>query len=126
MGALLLFVLSPASGSLGMRVLVAVWGSVVVSLFCIVTVVEVYGFMGVAGIKLNAIPQVTLIMTMGIAVEFTAHTVLAFICAPAPRGATYLQSSQRRTMDALNKMAGPPATTMTDEGGLQGMGTAVQ
>jgi len=104
---LLLFVLSPASGSLGMRALVAVWGSVVVNVFCIITVVEVYGFMGVAGIKLNAIPQVTLIMTMGIAVEFTAHTVLAYICAPALRGATYLESARYRTVAALNKMAVP-------------------
>jgi len=105
---LLLFVLSPASGSLGMRALVAVWGSFVVNVFCIITVVEVYGFMGVAGIKLNAIPQCTLVMTMGIAVEFTAHTVLAYICAPALEGKRgYFESRQHRTAEALVKMAVP-------------------
>jgi len=105
---LLLFLLSPAGhDQLSSRVIVAVWGSVIVNVFCVLTVVQVYGFMGVAGIKLNAIPQCTLIMTMGIAVEFTAHTVLAYICAPALEGQGYLASRQHRTCEALSRMAVP-------------------
>jgi len=108
---LLLFFLSPSSDdeSVCMKVIVSIWGSVFVNLFCVITVFEVYGFMGIAGIKLNAIPQVTLIMTMGIAVEFTAHTVLAYICAPAPVGVgvTSYQARQHRTEVALGRMAVP-------------------
>merc|ERR1711865_342488 len=102
----LLFALSPAKDA-GTRLLVSVWGSLIVITLCIITVVEVYGFMGIVGIKLNAIPQVTLIMTLGIAVEFTAHTVLAFINAPAPSQGGYLETRKQRTMEALNKMAVP-------------------
>ena len=35
--------------------------------------VEVYGFMGLAGIKLSAVPAVTLILSVGVGVEFTVH-----------------------------------------------------
>jgi predicted RND superfamily exporter protein len=35
--------------------------------------VELFGFMGVMGIKLSAVPAVILIMTVGIGVEFTLH-----------------------------------------------------
>ena len=40
---------------------------------------QVYGFLGLADIKLSAIPVISLIMTVGVGVEFTAHIVLAFI-----------------------------------------------
>merc|ERR1711865_973447 len=51
----------------------------------------------------------TLIMTMGIAVEFTAHTVLAYICAPAPVGVgvTSYEARQHCTEVALGRMAVP-------------------
>ena len=35
--------------------------------------VEVYGFMGLVGIKLSAVPAVTLILSVGVGVEFTVH-----------------------------------------------------
>jgi len=104
-----------AVGSLSRRVLAAVWGAAVVCAFCVVTVVQTYGFMAVCGIKLNAVPQVTLVMTMGIAVEFTAHTVLAFLCAPEPEptaaqgASTWFSSRRQRCAAALGKMAVPTA-----------------
>ena len=41
--------------------------------------VEVYGFMGLAGIKLSAVPAVTLILSVGVGVEFTVH--MCMVCA---------------------------------------------
>lgn len=40
--------------------------------------VEVYGFMGLAGIKLSAVPAVTLILSVGVGVEFTVH--MCMVC----------------------------------------------
>lgn len=37
------------------------------------TTVEVFGFLGLAGIKLSAIPAVILIFSVGTGVEFTVH-----------------------------------------------------
>ena len=37
------------------------------------TTVELFGFLGLAGIKLSAIPAVTLIFSVGVGVEFTVH-----------------------------------------------------
>ena len=39
-------------------------------------VVELFGFMGLIGIKLSAIPAVLLIVSVGIGVEFTVHISL--------------------------------------------------
>jgi len=105
--ALLIFVLAPMETGAMNHMLASVWGASIVVVLCMATVAEVYGFMGIIGIKLNAIPQVTLIMTMGIAVEFTAHTVLAFICTSSPANAEYIGSRQHRCRKALEKM-GPP------------------
>ena len=41
-----------------------------------VMLVELFGFMGLMGIKLSAIPAVILIMTVGIGVEFTLHVAV--------------------------------------------------
>ena len=35
--------------------------------------IELFGFMGLMGLKLSAIPAVILIVTIGIGVEFTVH-----------------------------------------------------
>ena len=35
--------------------------------------VELFGFMGILGLKLSAIPAVILIVSVGIGVEFTVH-----------------------------------------------------
>lgn len=36
-------------------------------------VVELFGFIGLVGIKLSAVPAVILIVSVGIGVEFTVH-----------------------------------------------------
>lgn len=38
--------------------------------------VELFGFMGIVGIKLSAVPAVILIMAVGIGVEFTLHVTV--------------------------------------------------
>ena len=40
--------------------------------------VEVYGFMGLVGINLSAVPAVTLILSVGVGVEFTVH--MCMVC----------------------------------------------
>ena len=42
-------------------------------------VVELFGFMGLIGIKLSAVPAVILIVSVGIGVEFTVHICLVSI-----------------------------------------------
>ena len=42
-------------------------------------VVELFGFMGLIGIKLSAVPAVLLIVSVGIGVEFTVHISLVSI-----------------------------------------------
>jgi patched 1 protein len=44
--------------------------------------------MGIFQIKLNGVPVISLIMCVGVGVEFTAHITLAFIMAPPPPAAT--------------------------------------
>lgn len=47
--------------------------------------VELAGFMGLFGVKMNPISAVTLITAVGIGVEFTAHVVLAFLTSLGTR-----------------------------------------
>ena len=42
-------------------------------------VVQLFGVMGIAGIKLSAVPAVILIMSVGIGVEFTVHLTLVSV-----------------------------------------------
>ena len=90
-----------------MRIVASFWGAIIVSLLCFMTVSELYGFMAIMNIKLNAIPQVTLIMAIGLTVEFTAHTILAFLNAPHTPGLGWIASRRERTVAALKKMAIP-------------------
>ncbi|CAM5136584.1 unnamed protein product [Eretmochelys imbricata] len=47
--------------------------------------VELFGIMGLMGIKLSAIPAVILIASVGIGVEFTVHVALGFLTAMGSR-----------------------------------------
>lgn len=47
--------------------------------------VELAGFMGWAGVKMNPVSAVTLITAVGIGVEFTAHVVLAYLTSLGTR-----------------------------------------
>nr|WJJ61139.1 Patched [Patiria miniata] len=55
------------------------WAALI--LVCVLGMIttELFGFMGLLGIKLSAIPAVTLIISVGIGVEFTLHTCYAFL-----------------------------------------------
>merc|ERR1719487_2101047 len=98
---------SSANVGIATRALSSVWGSLLVVLMCVISMIQMYGFMGLIEIKLNAIPQVTLVMAIGMTVEFTAHILLAFLLAPAPAGSGYLASRQARVKVAMDKMAMP-------------------
>ena len=74
------------------------WAATLVMVIVVITTIELGGFMGIVGIKMNPISAVTLICAVGIGkltflckiekknliilgVEFTAHVVLAFLTA---------------------------------------------
>jgi len=59
-------------------VLINIKASLFVTAMSALIVIEIYGMFDSLGIKLNAIPSATLIMAIGIAVEFVAHVVAAF------------------------------------------------
>lgn len=90
-------------------VVASLHGALLVVLMCMVTMIEVYGFMGIMKIKLNAIPQVTLIMAIGVTVEFTAHILLAYLNAPNPASnpGWSFGSRKARTLQSLAKMGVP-------------------
>ena len=60
-----------------------IWAAGVIVVVLLMITVEVYGFMGLAGIKLSAVPAVTLILSVGVGVEFTVHMCMVSPqCAP--------------------------------------------
>lgn len=77
-------------------VLASPYPPLVVALLVGLTVFEVYGAMGLVGIKLSAVPAVSLIMAAGVAVEFTAHLIVAFLDATGDRN--------ERVREALSTM----------------------
>ncbi|XP_064624757.1 protein patched homolog 1-like isoform X2 [Lineus longissimus] len=80
-------------------VLINPWAAFVVVIVLSMTVVELFGFMGLAGIKLSAVPAVILIVSVGIGVEFTVHILLGFL--------TSIGSRDRRMRMALDHMFAP-------------------
>ena len=50
------------------------------------TTVELFGFLGLVGIKLSAIPAVTLIFSVGVGVEFTVHLCMVSFYTHFTRG----------------------------------------
>ncbi|ETN74205.1 patched family protein [Necator americanus] len=75
------------------------WAAFNVLLILIVMTVELAGFMGWAGVKMNPVSAVTLITAVGIGVEFTAHVVLAFL--------TSLGTRAERTSSAIDRVFVP-------------------
>ncbi|KFR00290.1 Protein patched 1, partial [Nipponia nippon] len=57
---------------------------IIVSILAMIAV-ELFGIMGLMGIKLSAIPVVILIASVGIGVEFTVHVALGFLTAVGSR-----------------------------------------
>uniref|UniRef100_A0A0N5AWE3 SSD domain-containing protein n=1 Tax=Syphacia muris TaxID=451379 RepID=A0A0N5AWE3_9BILA len=61
------------------------WAAGIITVILLVMTVELAGFLGLAGIKLNPVSAVTIITAVGIGVEFTAHVVLAFLTSLGSR-----------------------------------------
>ncbi|KAI1883236.1 hypothetical protein AGOR_G00243140 [Albula goreensis] len=57
------------------------WTAGVIVFILAMMTVELFGIMGLIGIKLSAIPVVILIASVGIGVEFTVHVALGFLTA---------------------------------------------
>ncbi|XP_059583721.1 protein patched homolog 2 isoform X2 [Alligator mississippiensis] len=61
------------------------WTAGVIVLVLAMMTVELFGLMGLMGIKLSAVPVVILIASVGIGVEFTVHVALGFLTAVGSR-----------------------------------------
>ena len=59
--------------------LLSVWSGIIMVAMLAVTAIEVYGFLGLANIQFSAIPCVTVIVSVGATVEFTAPLCLMFV-----------------------------------------------
>nr|XP_035940676.1 protein patched homolog 1 isoform X2 [Halichoerus grypus] len=57
------------------------WTAGIIVMVLALMTVELFGMMGLIGIKLSAVPVVILIASVGIGVEFTVHVALAFLTA---------------------------------------------
>ncbi|VDM61959.1 unnamed protein product [Angiostrongylus costaricensis] len=75
------------------------WAAFNVLVVLIVMTVELAGFMGWAGVKMNPVSAVTLITAVGIGVEFTAHVVLSYL--------TSLGTRSERTSSAIDRVFVP-------------------
>ncbi|XP_070564286.1 protein patched homolog 1-like isoform X2 [Ptychodera flava] len=80
-------------------VLVNPWAAAIEVLVLATMTVELFGFMGLIGIKMSAIPAVTLIFSVGSGVEFTLHVLLGFL--------TSIGDRNRRMCMALEHMFAP-------------------
>ncbi|WKX98089.1 hypothetical protein Q1695_013633 [Nippostrongylus brasiliensis] len=75
------------------------WAAFNILVILVVMTVELAGFMGWAGVKMNPVSAVTLITAVGIGVEFTAHVVLAYL--------TSLGTRSQRTSSAIDRVFVP-------------------
>ncbi|XP_041926269.1 protein patched homolog 1 isoform X1 [Alosa sapidissima] len=75
------------------------WTAGIIVLVLALMTVELFGMMGLIGIKLSAVPVVILIASVGIGVEFTVHVALAFLTAIGDRN--------KRAILALEHMFAP-------------------
>ncbi|XP_053265147.1 protein patched homolog 1 isoform X1 [Podarcis raffonei] len=75
------------------------WTAGIIVVVLALMTVELFGMMGLIGIKLSAVPVVILIASVGIGVEFTVHIALAFLTA--------IGDKNRRAVLALEHMFAP-------------------
>uniref|UniRef100_W5KQ23 Patched 2 n=1 Tax=Astyanax mexicanus TaxID=7994 RepID=W5KQ23_ASTMX len=75
------------------------WTAGIIVFILAMMTVELFGIMGLIGIKLSAIPVVILIASVGIGVEFTVHVALGFLTAIGDRNT--------RSVAALEHMFAP-------------------
>jgi hypothetical protein len=67
------------------RLIVAVWTSLIVVAVVSMMTTEVYGFISYAGVKISAIPAISILMSIGVGVNIAAHMALAFVNAHGTR-----------------------------------------
>lgn len=60
-------------------------GALILVFMLALTAFEVFGFMGLAGIRFSAVPGVVVIVSVGVAVEFTAPLIFYFLKATSVR-----------------------------------------
>ena len=93
------FFIQPKFVTPGMKLATALWTSFIL-IFCILMITfSLVCLMGFTDIWLNGIPAVTLIVSVGVAVEFTAHLCFAYLQATG--------SAADRTKHAINHMFKP-------------------
>ncbi|XP_069128023.1 protein patched homolog 1-like [Argopecten irradians] len=80
-------------------VLMNPWLASIVVVVLTMIVVELFGMMGLTGIKLSAVPAVIIIVSVGIGVEFTVHVAVGFLTA--------IGSRNRRTVISLQHTFAP-------------------
>ncbi|XP_076041583.1 protein patched [Oratosquilla oratoria] len=80
-------------------VLMNMWAAAIVVFLLATMVVELFGIMGIIGVKLSAVPAVLLIVAVGLGVEFMVHVTVGFLTALGDRN--------RRVMLSLEHMTAP-------------------
>jgi len=78
----LLICLVEGDASLPKRIFATFWASALTTAIIALSVYQLYGFMAFANLKISAIPAISIIMSTGVAVEFTAYIAVAFVNAP--------------------------------------------
>ncbi|CAB3986668.1 patched homolog 1-like, partial [Paramuricea clavata] len=66
-------------------ILVNIWAGTIMVVILAMATVELFGFLGLSGIKLSAIPAVTLIFSVAVGVEFTVHLCMVFVASVGTR-----------------------------------------
>lgn len=80
-------------------VLMNLWAAALVVLLLATLVLQLFGVLGILGVKLSAVPAVLLIVSVGVGVEFCVHVTVGFLTAVGGRN--------RRVVLALQHMASP-------------------
>jgi patched 1 protein len=79
--------------------LMSIWAATVAVFVLAALVLELFGVLGLLGIKLSAAPAVILIMAVGVGVDFTIHILVGFV--------TSIGGRNRRTQMSLELMMAP-------------------
>jgi hypothetical protein len=75
----LLLCLVEGDSGFAKRLFATFWASALTTGVIALTVYEIYGYMAFGGLKISAIPAISIIMSTGVAVEYTAYIAVAFV-----------------------------------------------
>jgi len=75
----LLLLLVEGDSSVPKRIFATFWAASLTTGIIALSVYEIYGYMAFAGLKISAIPAISIIMSTGVAVEYTAYVAVAFV-----------------------------------------------